>query len=335
MPDIVVTVTGPRRTFVTRRKETPLHHTVGLRGLPPRWWIVTAALPLLLLAVLLLVTSAGRADAWGFEAHRFIMDRAIALLPAELRPLFDRYRATVIERSIDPDTWRTAGFDEAKHHFLDLDWEGYGKYPFAELPRDYAAAVAKFGRATIEQYGTLPWRVEAFHGNLRRAFEAYRSPTPLKRFDVLLFSAALAHYVSDAHVPFHASINFDGQETGQHGIHGRFESMLFERYRAQIAVTPRPLPPIRNARDFTFDRLLEGTQLVPVVLKYDRDAIGNRELYDDAYYTSFFTAARPVLERRLAEAISAVAAMIAGAWEEASRPTVPVDLRAAPPQRRR
>ena len=37
--------------------------------------------------------------------------------------------------AIDPDTWRTAGFNEEdKHHFLDMDWEGYGKYPFAELP---------------------------------------------------------------------------------------------------------------------------------------------------------------------------------------------------------
>jgi len=31
--------------------------------------------------------------AWGYDAHRFIMDRAIALLPAELRPLFERRRA--------------------------------------------------------------------------------------------------------------------------------------------------------------------------------------------------------------------------------------------------
>src|SRR5688572_32300825 len=93
--------------------------------------------------------------AWGFEAHKFIMDRAIALLPAELRPLFERNRAMAVERSIDPDTWRTAGFDEEdKHHFLDLDWEGYGKYPFTELPRDYTAAVAKFGIERIEQMGT-------------------------------------------------------------------------------------------------------------------------------------------------------------------------------------
>src|SRR5688572_4203647 len=38
--------------------------------------------------------------AWGYEAHKFIMDRAIALLPAELRPLFEANRTTLVERAI-------------------------------------------------------------------------------------------------------------------------------------------------------------------------------------------------------------------------------------------
>ena len=37
-----------------------------------------------------------RADAWGFEAHKFIMARAIPLLPPELRPFFERYRTAVV-----------------------------------------------------------------------------------------------------------------------------------------------------------------------------------------------------------------------------------------------
>lgn len=264
------------------------------------------------------------------------MDRAVELLPTELRPLFERDRAMVVERAIDPDTWRTAGFEEEdKHHFLDLDWTGYGKHPFTDLPRDYAAAVAKFGKRRIDDNGTLPWRIEEYHGNLRRAFESYRRPTVLGRFNILLFSASLSHYVSDALVPFHAVVNYDGQLTGQHGIHARFESVLFERYRDQLVVTPQPIAPIRNPRDVAFDRMIEGTRLVPPILKSDLDAIGTRDVYDEAYYAAFFAATRPVLERRLSEAISAVAAMIAGAWETAGRPPVPVEPAPQPPQRRR
>jgi hypothetical protein len=281
--------------------------------------------------------SPSSARAWGYEAHKTIMDRAIALLPAELRPLFEQNRATLVERAIDPDTWQIAGFDaqESPHHFLDLDWDGYGKYPFAGLPRDYTAAVAKFGKARSEQNGTLPWRVEEVYGDLRRAFEAYERRGPFGRFDILFFSAWLTHYVSDAHVPFHAVLNYDGQLTGQHGIHARFEAYLFERYREQWRIAPTPMAPIRSPRDFTFDVVLAGTQLVAPILKSDLDAVGTRDEYDDQYYAAFFTANRAVLERRLNEAIAASAAMIAGAWEAAGKPAVPVSARPVPQRRRR
>lgn len=275
-------------------------------------------------------------EAWGFEAHRFVMDRAIALLPDALRPLFEKNRSMVVERAVDPDTWLTAGFDnERPNHFLDLDWAGYGKRPFAGLPRDYTAAIAKFGVARVRQNGTVPWRTEEFFGNLRRSFADYSRRGAYGRFDILFFASALSHYVADAHVPFHAVENYDGQLTNQHGIHARFESSLFERYRDQLTIRPAPRPPITNPRDFIFDVLIEGTGLVPAILKSDLEAIGSREMYDDMYYRAFFTANRGVLERRLNESIAAVAAMIAGAWEAADRPNVPVDPPSSPERKRR
>jgi hypothetical protein len=275
------------------------------------------------------------AQAWGFAAHRFIMDRAIDLLPPALRPLFEKNRAMVVERAIDPDTWRSAGFDsEPPNHFVDLDWEGYGKYPFRDLPRDYTDAVEKFGAARVKEMGTLPWRAEEFHGNLRRAFERYAG-NPYGPFDILFFSATLGHYVADAHVPFHAVWNYDGQLTNQHGIHGRFETLLFERYRDRLTMAPAPIKPIADVRTFIFDRLLEGTQLVPGVLEADRVAVGSRDVYDDAYFEAFFAANKSILERRLNESISAVASAIVGAWEAAGKPAVPLEQPSRPQRRRR
>ena len=292
----------------------------------------TRLLVFLLVAVLALP---GRVDAWGFEAHHLIMERAIALLPAELRPLFEKHRVTVVERIIDPDTWRAAGFaEEEPNHFLDLDWEGYGREPFSELPRDYTAAVAKFGRARILQNGTVPWRTEEMFGNLERAFRDYERRGAFGQNDIIQFSAWLGHYVSDAIQPFHGVINFDGQLTKQNGIHARFESALVERYKNELMLAPKTLPPVRTPRDFIFERLIEDTRLAPVVLKADLDAIGSRDVYDDAYYDAFFRGSRPVLERRLSESIAAVAAAITGAWEAAGRPPVPVSPAPQPPRRR-
>ena len=292
---------------------------------------------LVLVGVLAVAAAPTGVSAWGYEAHKTIIDKAIALLPPEIRPLFEQNRTTLIEHVIDPDLWQTAGFDneESPHHFLDLDWDGYGKYPYDGLPRDYAAAVAKFGRDRIEKNGTLPWRVEEMYGNLRRAFESYERRGPFGRFDVLFYSAWLTHYVSDAHVPFHAVVNYDGQLTGQPGIHARFEAFLFERYRDQWTIALKPIPAVRNPRDFVFGVVLAGTQLVPPILKSDLEAIGSREEYDDAYYAAFFKANRAVLERRLNEAIAASAAMIAGAWDAAGKPPVQVNAAVTPQRRRR
>jgi hypothetical protein len=287
--------------------------------------------------VALLLACAPRVHAWGFEAHKFIMERAIALLPAEMRPLYERHRATLIERSIDPDTWRTAGFgdEEDPNHFVDLDWQGFGPYPYNGLPRDYTAAIAKFGRSRIHETGTLPWALEERYGALRRAFEDYARRGTFGQNDIIFFSAWLAHYVADAHVPFHAVFNHDGQLTGQNGIHARFESTMFERYRDRLTIAPKPVAPIKDPRDFAFTTLLQSTQLVPAILKSDLEAIGTRDEYDDAYYEAFFKANHATLERRVNEAIAATAAVLAGAWEAAGKPPLPLSQPVRPQRRGR
>ena len=84
-----------------------------------------------------------------------------------------------------------------------------------------------------------------------------------------------------------------------------------------------------------FDVLIESTQLVPEILQADRDAIGARDGYDDAYFSALFAANGRLLERRLNESMAATAAMIASAWEAAGRPAVPSDPPPLPAQRRR
>ena len=109
------------------------------------------------------------ATAWGFEAHKFIMARAIPLLPAEIRPFFMKYETSLVEHSIDPDLWRTVGWvDETTRHFVDMD--AYGPYPFKELPRQYDEAVKRYGAEFVAKNGTLPWRTEEIYQKLVEAF---------------------------------------------------------------------------------------------------------------------------------------------------------------------
>ena len=273
------------------------------------------------------------AHAWGFEAHKFIVARAIDILPAPLRPFFEANRAFIVERAIDPDLWRNAGFtEEPPNHFLDFD--AYGRYPFKDLPRNYDDALRKYGIDELRENGMLPWRTYEIAGRLVRGFEALHKNGQYAESDIRFFSAIIGHYVADAHVPLHAVLNYNGQLTGQTGIHYRWEGELFVRYEKQLVINPRPLKHITNERDFIFDTLLESSQLADDVLAADLKAIGTRDLYDDQYFETLFAATRPILEKRINDAINGVASIITSAWEQAGKPTLLANPPPRPPQRR-
>ena len=271
------------------------------------------------------------AAAWGLDVHKFIVARAIPLLPIEIRPFFEKYQVEVVEHSVDPDLWRTAGWlEEPPRHFLDMD--AYGPHPFTALPRVQDAAIRKYGAAFVEKNGTLPWRAEEIHGKL---VEAFTQKTGYSRSNIRFFSSVLAHYAADAHVPFHAALNYDGQLTGQWGIHARFETELFERYQSRLTIAPRPVASVAGTRDMIFDTLVAGFPLTQPLLDADRAAVQGRTAYDDQYFTLFFGKAQPILERRLSEAITGVASLVTSAWIDAGRPAVPVqEVRTPRPVRR-
>jgi hypothetical protein len=276
-------------------------------------------------ALLITLVAPARASAWSFDAHKYIMRRAIELLPAELKPFYERNRDEIVIRVIDPDLWRNVGWEEDPNHFVDFGAKEYGAYPFAALPRELGAAIEKFGMGTVKRYGMLPWRASELFGHLRRTFEGFTRGSQYGATDTVVFSAALAHYVQDAHQPFHASINYDGQLTGNTGIHSRFERDLFEKFQSRLTINPAPPTPIVNPRDALFDTLLASYQLVDPILKADSEAVAGKDLYDADYFEKLFSKTRPILERRLAEAITATAGAIMGAWEQAGRPVPTVE----------
>ena len=238
-------------------------------------------LAVILLPALAFVTLPSPAAAWGFEAHKFIMGRSIALLPPQIRPFFERNRLAIVEHTIDPDLWRTVGWlDESPRHFMDMD--AYGAYPFTGLPHAYDEAVTKFGREFVEKNGTVPWRAEEIY---KKLVEAFTQKQGYSRENIKLFSSVVAHYTADAHVPFHAVLNYDGQLTGQWGAHSRFESELFQLYRHQLRIAPRSPAPIASAREYIFDTLLASFPLAQSILDADKAAVAGRETVSYTHLT--------------------------------------------------
>ena len=256
------------------------------------------------------------------------MRRAIDLLPAELKPFFTEHRDEIVARSIDPDLWRNVGWEDDPNHFLDFGARELGEFPFAALPREYGAALEKFGIATMKRNGLLPWRAAEIFGNLRRGFEGFAREGAFAPNNVILFAPVLCHYIQDSHQPLHATINYNGQLTGNDGIHSRFESDLIERFESRLSIVPPAPTPVRNPRDFAFDTLLASYQLVDQILKADTAAAAGKDVYDDDYFEKFFVSVRPILEKRLSESIAASAGVIIGAWEAAGKPALKEGARA-------
>lgn len=280
--------------------------------------------------LLLFSLVAAPASAWGFVGHRLIMQRAIDLLPLELKPFFTANRDEIVVRAVDPDLWRVAGWEDDPNHFIDFGLPELGPYPFTALPREYGAAIEKFGMAGLKRIGMIPWREAEEFGNLRRAFEDIKRGGPFGTLDALFFSAVASHYIQDAYQPFHATNNFDGQLTGQSGLHSRFETELVERFQSRLAINPARPVAIANPRDATFDAVLASYKLVDPILAADKAAVGQKDIYDDEYFEKFFAAVGPILEQRLSEAATATASIIVGAWERAGKPVVPLKVTRPP-----
>lgn len=276
-----------------------------------------------LLAVLLALAAVPEARAWGFSAHRLVNRRAIDTLPAPLRTLFEKNADYVSEHSVDPDLWRAAGAaEEEPNHFVDTDAFGGP----AEIPRSEAEHVRRHGADALAK-GRAPWRIAEVYRELVAAFRDGDPARALER------AAVLGHYVGDVHVPLHAVLNYDGQLSGQKGIHTRWESALFERFEAQLAPRLAPARAVgrRDPVELAFEALLESLNESDAVLASDRALAGTRDFadttvddrYPDAYYSRMFEREQGRMLERLQASAERIGALWLGAWDEAGRPGLP------------
>ena len=265
---------------------------------------------------------------WGFWAHKEITKTAIESLPDGLRDFFRAHADSLIEKSVEPDKIRFSDRLEPFRHYINID--RYGTYPFPELPRHYDEAVRKFGKGTVDSSGTVPWRIAECTEKLTESFKRRNAQ------DIVFYASYLGHYVADAHVPLHAAVNYDGQMTGQKGIHSRWESRIPEKFGAAYRLEVRPAVYLDRPLDSAFGTILESYLEVDSVLSLDKQAQEslpekdrfvvrkrkNRVQYEytDKYYDRYNTLLNGMVERRMNDAAQRVASYWYTAWVNAGRP---------------
>lgn len=270
---------------------------------------------------------------WGFWAHKEIARAAIESLPAGLRPFFRGHKDSLIEKSVEPDQRRFADPQEGFTHFINID--RYGTYPFAELPKRYEEAVRKFGKGSVDSAGTVPWRIAEYTQKLTDAFRRGKS------VEIVACASWLSHYVADAHVPLHATENYDGQLTNQRGIHARWESRIPEKFGSHYNFMAMEAVYIDDPLQRAFEIVAESYLKVDSVLAADREVgkslpdedrfvvrrDGNRVqyVYTDEYYSQFNRLLNGMVERRMNESVQRVVDYWYTAWVNAGKPELRQD----------
>ncbi len=137
---------------------------------------------------------------------------------------FTNHTDFITEESTVPDLRKYTMNDKAEgcRHFIDL--EAYNYKSAAGMPKTLNDAIEKYGKDTINKYGILPWYIQDMMTKLTSALKNKR------KTEILLLAADLGHYIGDAHMPLHTSLNHNGQLTGQVGIHAFWESQLPELF---------------------------------------------------------------------------------------------------------
>ncbi len=183
----------------------------------------------------------------------------------------------------------------------------------------------------LSGHGVLPWHLQSMLRRLTDAFFEMDAPK------IRRYAADIGHYIGDAHVPLHTTENYNGQLSGQDGIHAFWESRLPELFaerhydfwvgKAQF---------IENPRDYFWDIVLESHALVDSVLNTELDL--RRRFPSDLqmchemrgatlvrtqcleYATAYNERMGNMVEQRMREAILAVGSAWYTAWVLAGQP---------------
>ena len=215
---------------------------------------------LLLCLPLLFFCHPGRA--WGFFGHRLLNRLAVFTLPPGMIGFYKANIEYLTANATRPDSRRMVVPGEAPKHFLDVD--RYGDSAAYKLPRTYADAVARYGEDSLLRHGIVPWNVVRIKNQLTAAFKAKDTD------HILSLSADLGHYLADACVPLHTTRNYNGQLTGQRGIHGLWESRLPELLSADYDLFSGKAQYIERPTDAIWAAVIRSHAAVDSVLLFEK-----------------------------------------------------------------
>jgi hypothetical protein len=263
---------------------------------------------------------------WGFFAHKKINRLAIFTLPVELIPFYKRHQREIEDLSVLPDQRRYIMDNEASRHYIDLD-----RYIISDIKyTDWIEVTKKISPDSLIKHGIVPWHIPILYQQLKNAF--IRRDT----VKIIKLSAEMGHYIGDLHVPLHTTSNYDGQKTGQTGLHAFWESRIPELINEALEEWVGPASFIPNLTKSTWDWVIESNNQVDILLakeaklnstfrqakKYTFEKKGSvlQKNYSLEYSKKYFQVLDHQIEARFQLAYKHVGDIWYSAWIEAGQP---------------
>ena len=250
---------------------------------------------------------------WGYSGHRKINRWTTLSFPAAMSA-FTAWQDSLAAHASDADARKSWDPDESPRHYIDLE-----EYPCflteGRLPSTYDSALYLYGNSFLTDNGFLPWATRITYDSLVAAFARYDWHA------AILFASDLGHYVADGHMPLHLTSNYDGQLTGQDGIHSRYESDMIYYFLNQIYISGGTVQQQPDIQQYILGYIYENHTLKDSVLLADslaRAEAGSNSSY--YYYTILWQYTSGFTKTMFNKASLRLAELIYNAWLEAGSP---------------
>ncbi|NVO02319.1 MAG: hypothetical protein HXX09_06410, partial [Bacteroidetes bacterium] len=195
---------------------------------------------------------------WGSTGHNKISQNTSLSFPVS--PSFLQiWSDSLAMNASNADYRKSTDPMEQYNHYIDID-----TYPEfianGTIPSTYDSVVSIHGQTFVTDNGILPWATLTYYDSLVMAFQAGNM------HQAMLYASDVGHYVADGHMPMHLCANYDGQLTGQAGIHSRYESTMIGSYVNQITYTGSSLNYIPDVKTYIFEYIYTNQTYVDSVL---------------------------------------------------------------------
>lgn len=255
---------------------------------------------------------------WGSTGH-YKINMAAGLSFNDEMAQFNSWLSTLAAHASDADYRKSNDPYEGPKHYIDID--NYAEFlSDGRIAQTLDSAIAIHGSSFVYNNGILPWATLASFDSLKSCFER-------RDWDKgVLFAADLGHYVADGHMPLHVTRNYDGQYTGNNGIHSRYESTMINAYISEFNYEGQAATEIEDVRQYIFDYIYTSNGLVDDVLAADDFAkTVNSSTSSTAYKTALWEQTKDFTIPLFSGASHALSELIYTAWLQAGSPVILTD----------